>query len=1362
MGSRSKYYQLALIFLGAVATAFFGVFLFRELYPEYRIFQNDYIALENFYSTYTNNPAPHFQLGVKQILIETPNNGQPIIDRCTSCHVALDIPYFSPTKVAYDVNGKVILDEKGVPVKIPNEDYIWGKLDQRIAALMDEKVNKQLQMQGDLATYTARLKEAEELKSLKTVQIGEHVYDVTKALAMHPLIGRETRPFQYHPVVDYGCTSCHSGNGRALTVDKAHGPVFDGQYEAEYRGPEPKFLETDKDNDPRIATIFNHKPGDALIFQTTPILVDHLIQAKCMQCHQTGEQSFLGALEKTQNISGNTSQIIEAIEISYEDKKKSLLALYQLKMKIEEQGFNKTVAEIQQRLDNYLVPPENRKEVESQLQFLMQAANKGTDEQKASQLVLNKINQQIEQLIGSPQLVLTFFDQLKNKKANIEESVDQFVRDNLKNSQASGSLFASANSLELEKALFTHVRDTETSFSKAVNDQRVINAIQTDVDRLTQTYQRGRELYIEQACYACHRIAGFTRGGVGPELTNIGKNYPWYIKRHIVWPQGDLPTSTMPNTRLDHAELEPLMTFLLAQRGLNDSQSKSEYKRALADWEGGKQLPWEKPITPEQIYDLRYSMTVFATEGCASCHRLKGFESDVGYRVEKEKNGKVDFETLYNEREWFTRLFPEDLQGSELVHILDTHAKEIDQHILDGVRQGSILEEISQNFPESIEAFYTNFRFASRAKNHYFEELSAKETDPNKKKEIEDQFSAYKKRLHRVLMIYIQEYGLGRMIGPKPNWAGVYRSDAWLMEHFHKPSALVARSIMPVFPFDDSKFYALTHMLDVLGKRNRDWDRQLWEIKGFNPELAFQMHCAQCHGEYLGGNGPVSVWIYPVPKNLRNAEFLRNYTRERVVNSIMHGVKGTPMPPWGEASPKPTTQDGIPVLTQEEIKQLTEWLFSTIPGGTVIQGSQDVPKWNYEPEDVIKEMEQEGSQLNTPKHSLNLLKKTLPQGDKWIASLNPIVANKQKVDESGSQVREIFDVVPNPSGAPDKYSYYIKKKFYTDENIQIGRQFFEINCATCHGSEADGMGPRAGVMQEAKPRMLTNLDWIGTHDDLYLLRSIKYGVPGTSMVAWGDQTNALLRNQLVIYIRSLSEESSMQKQLDEALYQSFDSEDFKIDAARVNEVKMIKQTEKELLATQDLKQQLFKDAQTDPSKQKEAIEAYKKELELSEKLNEEKKIDTLLVQLKKLLIKEKKIFAELGNALLSSHIDEQVPQIYLEIIKRLQGRFTVKDGELQIEPKEATEKQIQSLKKKMLDEIDQEVSMLNNEKIIKSARINSSERDSELSDIETRLKSLTALKDKLETSFQEAYNLRKQQEKLINPENEQKNKNDQT
>ena len=60
-------------------------------------------------------------------------------------------------------------------------------------------------------------------------------------------------------------------------------------------------------------------------------------------------------------------------------------------------------------------------------------------------------------------------------------------------------------------------------------------------------------------------------------------------------------------------------------------------------------------------------------------------------------------------------------------------------------------------------------------------------------------------------------------------------------------------------------------------------------------------------------------------------------------------------------------------------------------------------------------------------------------------------------------------------------------------------------------------------MKDAKPRMLTNREWLSSKDDLDLLRSIKYGVPGTAMTPWGDQTDPLQRLQLVIFIRSLTE-----------------------------------------------------------------------------------------------------------------------------------------------------------------------------------------------------------------------------------------------
>ena len=485
----------------------------------------------------------------------------------------------------------------------------------------------------------------------------------------------------------------------------------------------------------------------------------------------------------------------------------------------------------------------------------------------------------------------------------------------------------------------------------------------------------------------------------------------------------------MPNYALDHVELEDLMTFLLAQNGQSKAVSEIDYKSSVQQWDAGKKLPWEKAISPSEERDLRYSMTVFATQGCAACHRLEGFESNIGYAVEKQKG--ASFDTIYDEKMWFQKLFPEESRGTAIVKAIEANGDEIDKRIVDGVRTDGILEEIEKVQPESVESLYSNFRFASRAKDAAFQEaLKAASTGESKEK-VKKDYATWKDRVHKVLLMYVQEYGLGRLIGPRPNWSGVYRSDEWLIQHFRNPTAYVPRSLMPIFPFDDTKFYALTHMLDVLGKKNRDAVRAIWEHKGFIPEQAYAIHCSQCHGTYLQGNGPVATWIYPIPKNLRNAEFMRNLTKEHAIDSITHGVKGTPMAPWGETPKDKENYDGIPVLTHEQIDKLVDWLYTSLPGGTIIKGREDVPKWHYSPEDVLKDLENEGSLhdfLKTPDgpslHSILVR----PEWSTFYAAIDP-------QPQAEVPTSPVFDVVPNPVAGEEKYRYYVKKSYYTPENF---------------------------------------------------------------------------------------------------------------------------------------------------------------------------------------------------------------------------------------------------------------------------------------------------------------------------------------
>lgn len=1316
---RGDWFQVSLIFLAVLVTAFFGGFLYRELFPEYKKYQNTYVALEEFRSTYTGQPPPPFDSKIKQIVLEQDDKGPAVIDRCTSCHVAVQFSHFSPTRTAEDINGNPVYDEAGLPVQEPNPDYVWGKLDQKIESLKAE----------------GKEEEAEKLQALKTVEVGEHVYDMTKVLRAHPLMGRETRPFEYHSIDEYGCTVCHNGNGRGLTTEKAHGPVFDGQYEPEHMGPVPEFTEKDPDNDPLFAKIFNHKPGHKLLFQTTPIYVGSLLQANCVQCHNSSSTALEDAAREAGLVAERRENKSRAVEEAYQNEKSALASLVTLKDRIRKDGWNKTVEGLTQESQDYTRSQEQVKAARSQLEFVRRLQNQ--------EKVLEKIRQSMEISLGSAQLA--------DKLVTGEKDIDQFIEENAENPEATGSLFAKRSALRADEKLTAFALVAESTISDTAKNENVKGALTSEIDVLTSNFHRGEQLYISQACYACHRIDGLARGGVGPELTYIGKSYPWYIKESMVWPQADLKTSTMPNFHLDHEELEDLTTFLLAQKGRRPATSEASYKTQLLQWEAGYKLPWERPINPGELYDLRYSMTVFATQGCAACHRLRGFESNVGFSIEKDN--EPAFKELFAEREWFRKLVPENVSGSELVKILEKNADQIDAKIINNVRADSLLEELEANYPQLVESYNTEFKFARRAKNTHFRNALSKTENDREQVALNKEWNSWKDRVNRVMMMYVQEYGLGRLIGPRPNWSGIYRSDEWLIEHFRKPSKHVARSIMPVMPFDDSKFYALTYMLNQLAVWNRNEVRKIWDTFGFDPKMAYELHCSQCHGDHLRGNGPVAEWIYPIPKNLGNADFLRNLTRANAISSIVHGVKGGPMPPWGEVGlGKSQIVGNTPVLTGHEIEQLVDWLYAPLAGGSYIQSADEVDKWKYQPEDVLEELEREGDNLNPgpPPEFIELKNQDptlgrlgLPTGDRYLASLNHIAAVSES--ERISRIGKVFDVYPNPYSGDDKYVYYIKKRYYTEENLQQGKALFELNCAACHGKEADGQGYRAGTMYDAKPRMLTNFPWINMRDDLRLLRSIKYGVAGTSMTPWGDQTNSLQRLQLVMYIRSLTKDQQQRDELISAVYETFDEQDQILEQARVDQYEKVNALKEEL---SDIKTNALKILSSDETPKEDALGIYQQELTLNRQIKSILELDKLIVDLKDKVKKESQIYQNIGTQFLGKSFEGDLFEQYLKLLKTTNVQYELTNGKLEQTHQPQKEKEIEESGWKIFQEIQENIRVAEIEKGIIEGKLPSNERTEKIEDLNEKIQAFKGLQKVLISGLEEAKRLRERQLEL--------------
>ncbi len=1350
--------QIILITSGVLVTGLFGMFLYREFYSEYRLYQNDYLDLEVFRSSYTHEDLPPFKEGIKQIVLEREDKGPAIVDRCTSCHVALQIPYFSPTKIAHDLNGNIIRDATGSPLQVPNEDYIWGKLDEKINELNDPQIIRQLKSEGKESDAQLRLTQAKKYEDLKIVRVGDHLYDVKKVLAMHPLMGHETRPFEFHPIEEYGCTSCHSGNGRGLTTDKAHGPVFDGQYEKEERGFELYFTESDPDNDPKFSREFNAKPGHELLFQTTPIFTGALIQAKCVQCHETTGLKLAETVSTTSKMTERSEKAIKNLWEAYNQEVRALKDLLKIDLMIKKQGLTTTLKEIETERQNYSLPGVELSLLSSQQDYIKKAMG-GKEENQAQTAVLKQINDDLVRLLGSESLV----NELKSAYSTKgDEAIVPFLKQMQNQPKAKGILFEKAERLDFNQELLLLAGMAQKSFQDAISNPKVISALNSDVDLLTRNYQKGRELYLSQACYACHRISGFTRGGVGPELTKIGDHYPWYIKESIVWPQADLATSTMPNMRLDHDELENLMTFLLAQKGGNRAIAETEYQSSLQSWEAGRKQPWEKPIPPAQMYDLNYAMTVFATQGCASCHRLKGFDSNVVFnQAPTSEKGKA-----YKDEIWFKKLFPEVinissydevLPGSLIVDAIEKNASEIDKQLVFDTSKNGLLDEIAKNYPDLIEAMYSNFRFASRAKNAFFENQIKDSKNPQEATLIQEQHNAWKDRVHRVLMMYIQVYGFGRLIGPHLNWSGIYRSDEWLMEHFKNPSSHVPRSIMPTMPFDDTKFYALTHMLDQLGIRNRNAVRQNWDTIGFNPQEAYELHCAQCHGISLKGNGVIAEWIYPIPKNLRNPDFLRNLSKEQAIRSIKHGVKGTPMPPWGETSPDKS--DSMikevtlgPVLNEEEIDILVDWLFHSLPGGEIIKENQTIPKWHYTPEDVLKELQREGGVLKKKSAAHNQgAKQTIdsetlalfPNGNKLYASLSPTM------QQADIKVSDVFDNVPDKLVA-EKDLYYIKKEYYTPENIEAGKEFFLMNCAVCHGAEADGSGIRGQAMHDAKPRMLNNLDWIDSRDDLRLLRSIKYGVQGTSMTPWGDFTSSLQRMQLVMFIRTLSQEKDEREQLNQAIYQTFDQAQLVIGKSRIETSQKTEQLKKNQQSLEVTLGELEREIAQGKKSPNLASQIYQLSLTNNRSLERLNEQDRSLTDIHDLLKKERDIYQNLGYALIMKGLGNPVLEKYTALVRLNENRYQIKNEKL-IYTQIDDVNEMRKLRKPIETLIQKKIMSLKHEREFMEARLNSYARTKDLEDNEVSIKTLEEMSSKLITDTEDAWRLAgKQKEKLQN------------
>ena len=93
------------------------------------------------------------------------------------------------------------------------------------------------------------------------------------------------------------------------------------------------------------------------------------------------------------------------------------------------------------------------------------------------------------------------------------------------------------------------------------------------------------------------------------------------------------------------------------------------------------------------------------------------------------------------------------------------------------------------------------------------------------------------------------------------------------------------------------------------------------------------------------------------------------------------------------------------------------------------------------------------------------------------------------------------------------------------EAIAAGDRLFHANCATCHGTDADGHGPASAGLTPP-PADFRSGTVLGRHSDAYLYYRVSTGKAGTAMPSFHGVLDETERWQVIAYLRSLGERAA--------------------------------------------------------------------------------------------------------------------------------------------------------------------------------------------------------------------------------------------
>jgi hypothetical protein len=241
-----------------------------------------------------------------------------------------------------------------------------------------------------------------------------------------------------------------------------------------------------------------------------------------------------------------------------------------------------------------------------------------------------------------------------------------------------------------------------------------------------------------------------------------------------------------------------------------------------------------------------------------------------------------------------------------------------------------------------------------------------------------------------------------------------------------------------------------------------------------------------------------------------------------------------------------------------------------------------------------------------------------------------------------------------------------------------------------------------------------------------------------------------------MFIRTLSQEREKRLQLDQTLYQTFDTAQVLIEEARIMGNQKLKEL---LLKEQQLSQQqknLVKAVRENGEASEKALNMYQERLNLEQEIKTIKGKDELFVDLKLLIKQERDLYFNLGVILMTKDVNENILNQYHQLIRLQSNLYEWKQQRLFFQDIKGIKQKSLEIRKEIEKQLDEKIIELEKKSQILKGKIASAQQKEDVATNQSDLEAFKMLKVKLVMDTEEALRLINKQNEIVEKLNDQK------